>query len=326
MPTPFDLYTTHQVYLEGYKEGEAQTHADMFDEITAVIVLLLNRMGYENMGEIPRKELDRFIAQVNTRVRDIFHREANLTLASLKKFMAVDRTMTLKIMGMLETNMPSTRLDRMWSEAVNAPIPGIGIEPKVILAGVMAAILADTRKSIKIAYASNLTMRDLLASIVGTRAKNYKDGLVNKMRRQFNSAVSSTIQHISSFVTFKLGSLVATQYMWSAILDSRTTDICRSRNGNIYQFKDGPRPPAHYNCRSYIIPLSVPEITEPPTFYSWVKDQPSRVQNDALGAVRGRELREGKLKSTDLPGFDYTRPLTLNQYETRLNQILSEVA
>lgn len=64
----------------------------------------------------------------------------------------------------------------------------------------------------------------------------------------------------SAFTDPELGDFVeALEY--SAILDSRTTDICSSLDGRIHPI-DSPewnriRPPNHYNCRSILVPVTV---------------------------------------------------------------------
>ena len=54
------------------------------------------------------------------------------------------------------------------------------------------------------------------------------------------------------------------EYRWVAVLDERTTDLCRSRHDKVYRF-DGPNPlpPAHWNCRSHIEPVLEPVEDEP---------------------------------------------------------------
>ena len=48
-------------------------------------------------------------------------------------------------------------------------------------------------------------------------------------------------------------------FQFSAVLDNRTTDICRSLDGKTFTFEDGTglefRPPLHFNCRSIILPV-----------------------------------------------------------------------
>lgn len=52
-------------------------------------------------------------------------------------------------------------------------------------------------------------------------------------------------------------------YQYSAVLDGRTTEICRGLHGK--QFKKGtePIPPLHFNCRSILIPITIFEDLEP---------------------------------------------------------------
>jgi SPP1 gp7 family putative phage head morphogenesis protein len=42
---------------------------------------------------------------------------------------------------------------------------------------------------------------------------------------------------------------------WVAKLDSHTTPICRELDDQIFPLDKGPRPPAHYNCRSTVAPV-----------------------------------------------------------------------
>ena len=45
------------------------------------------------------------------------------------------------------------------------------------------------------------------------------------------------------------------QVEWVSVLDSHTTDYCRGQDGKLYDVGVGPRPPAHYNCRSITQPV-----------------------------------------------------------------------
>lgn len=43
---------------------------------------------------------------------------------------------------------------------------------------------------------------------------------------------------------------------WVSTLDGRTTPICQKRDGRTYPINEGPRPPAHWNCRSTTVPIT----------------------------------------------------------------------
>jgi SPP1 gp7 family putative phage head morphogenesis protein len=82
---------------------------------------------------------------------------------------------------------------------------------------------------------------------------------------------------------------------WVSVLDGRTTDVCRARDGKVYPVDSGPRPPAHIGCRSVVIKRLI--WTDPiarETYPEWLKRQPAKVQDNILGPTRGKLFREGK--------------------------------
>ena len=52
-------------------------------------------------------------------------------------------------------------------------------------------------------------------------------------------------------------------YQYSAILDSRTSDICLGLDGKFFKEGDQPIPPMHFNCRSLLIPITKYEDFKP---------------------------------------------------------------
>jgi SPP1 gp7 family putative phage head morphogenesis protein len=58
---------------------------------------------------------------------------------------------------------------------------------------------------------------------------------------------------------------VVSGYQYSAILDDRTTEICRGLHGKIFKAGNQPIPPMHFNCRSMLIPITVYEPFDPDT-------------------------------------------------------------
>lgn len=53
-------------------------------------------------------------------------------------------------------------------------------------------------------------------------------------------------------------------FQYSAIIDERTTDYCDCMDERIFRIEDMPaiNPPAHYNCRSFTVPITQVEIDE----------------------------------------------------------------
>jgi len=325
MADPLDPYVRHQVYVEGYKNGETASADATFEEVSAVVLLVVTKLGVGNLGELTKRQMLTMVSDIKAKVKTIFNKTADLTEANIAKFLAAD----IKVTGqMVEATAGKPigygAVNLTWSNVANTPIAGVGVEPSVLLPATLTAMLADLSALVKRGYADSQEVADFTRELVGTNAHKYRDGLINKMKRRWTTAVQTMIQHTSSMVAFKLQSLVSENYTWCAVLDSRTTEICRDRNGRVYAYRNGPRPPAHWNCRSFTVPLTITEAM--PTFYAWVSRQPVAIQNDVLGPARARELRTGLLKADDLPGFDRTRPLTVTEYAGKVDQILTEVA
>jgi len=64
---------------------------------------------------------------------------------------------------------------------------------------------------------------------------------------QVNNAASQQVYEANQDVTKK--------YRYLATLDSRTSAICRSLDGKVFEYGKGPTPPVHFNCRSTTIPI-----------------------------------------------------------------------
>lgn len=119
---------------------------------------------------------------------------------------------------------------------------------------------------------------------------------------------------------------------WVSTLDMRTSAVCRARDGQRYPRKLGPRPPAHYNCRSIRIPIVADEfailrkgstrasmdgpVSSQATYQSWLRNQPKAVQDEVLGIERAKLFRSGQI---DLQGFvdDAGREYTLDELKAR---------
>jgi len=116
-------------------------------------------------------------------------------------------------------------------------------------------------------------------------------------------------------------------YVIVATLDVRTSDICKDFDGRQVLYSDSyqPMPPFHYNCRTTTQPWFVDE--DPPTdetYYSWLKRQPTDVQNEALGSKKAAEFRAGNLKGDDLKGAAANRlnqPLSLDKLKKKRRNI-----
>ena len=82
-------------------------------------------------------------------------------------------------------------------------------------------------------------------------------GVAGITRRSIEATVRTAINHVSSEAQalFVAKNPYIKQEIYTATLDSRTTLICASNDGEVFSAGEGPRPPLHYNCRSRRVPF-----------------------------------------------------------------------
>ena len=173
------------------------------------------------------------------------------------------------------------------------------------------------RKTLRLGMVEGESIPDLTRRMMGTRKMNYTDGLLQIPRRHatamVRTIVNSTSNAAANLVYRENGDLIK-GLRWTSTLDGRTSPICRARDGEIFPVDSGPRPPAHVNCRSFIVPilkswkeLGIPatemdegtrasmngQVPGDTTYQTWLKDQPEEFQRDVLGPARFALFQKG---------------------------------
>lgn len=147
---------------------------------------------------------------------------------------------------------------------------------------------------------------------------------ISLKRNQVETLIRTSTNHLATQArneTMKENEDVLDGYEWVATLDSRTSLICASRDGIIYPVSDdpekSPKPPAHYGCRSTIVPAVKPEfdlladederrpfvgpngkkgvIDGKITYEKWLRKQPKDFQIQVLGRARQELFAKNKL-------------------------------
>lgn len=323
-----DAITKHQIFLLRYSAGREKEAENYIDEITEKV-----------LSELEKDEL------------------STLTVAKLKAFLKNLEEFQEKVYSDMEGKILSD-VDELsveeadWSTGLFSKFLD-GIEPPskedyqlAILAGaiplagktIMSLIRAFKRKKIT---QTAQTIRDGVTQrepneIISNRVRS-----INPLQKK---QVGSLIRTINNFTSVQARDVAMRQnidffdgYEWIAVLDSRTSLICASRDGTIYPFtndpKKSPKPPAHFSCRSSISPRLKPgfegretknprrrargsggvtTVQQKTTYQSWLIRQSAQFQDEVLGKTKGRLFRRGKLeldKFVDSSG----KTLTLDQ-------------
>tara|TARA_R110002020_G_scaffold41325_6_gene121996 strand:+ start:165 stop:2495 length:2331 start_codon:yes stop_codon:yes gene_type:complete len=163
-----------------------------------------------------------------------------------------------------------------------------------------------------------------------------------QVRRHVRTVTRTATNHIASNArdaTYAENKDIIKKVRYVATLDSRTSDVCQSLDGQEFPVGQGERPPMHHQCRSTTVPitmswkelgitgakdvrlggralrdvktglsgLSPKEIS----YGQWLKAQPADVQNQIFGVKQADLLRSGKLQFAQF--FDNGRKLSIGE-------------
>jgi SPP1 gp7 family putative phage head morphogenesis protein len=189
------------------------------------------------------------------------------------------------------------------------------------------------RQAVQISYTEGETIDQMVRRVRGTKAAQFRDGILEINRRGAETLVRTAVNHTANAARNELYNAnddLVKGVQWVATLDARTTLLCASRDGTMYPVDSGPRPPAHPNCRSTTVPVlkswkelgiklgDAPEGTRASmdgqvpastTYQTFLTGKPTEFQDDVLGATRGKLFREGGLtldRFVDRAGQEYT--------------------
>lgn len=214
----------------------------------------------------------------------------------------------------LATNVPTTA--QVVAAATARPFNGRFLRDWLSEAEEGAARRA--RDVIRQGFIEGRSAADVARQLRGTRANQYRDGVLEVSRRGAEAMVRTANSHYASVASRETyEAMGVTKVRFIATLDSRTTMICAGLHNTVHPLEKFPWPPRHINCRSVASPevKGLPPI-EAPSYEDWLRRQPTEVQDQVLGRTRARLWRAGEIsidRFTDSRG----RILTLEELKKR---------
>ena len=161
--------------------------------------------------------------------------------------------------------MEGVAASQVWAAATAKPFTISPGSMAKTLGDYIAGMSASERRRIEDAVTTGIvngtTTQDIVRSVWGAvkdRDTSMGSAGVIKTRRGAEMLVRTAIKHVSAVAhdqTYRANSDLIKSLQWQATLDSRTTPICQGRDNKIYPVDSGPRPPAHANCRSAMVPV-----------------------------------------------------------------------
>lgn len=204
-------------------------------------------------------------------------------------------------------------------------------------------------------FAEGQTNDQILTALRGTKELRFKDGVFETVNRNAKTIVRTAIQNAANSARQEVwsdNSDIITGVEWVSTLDSHTTEECQALDGQIFPVDSGPRPPAHYGCRSTTAPvladdlkvlqtggqrpskgenkagdLVTKKVSANTTYFEWIKTQPDSFTEKVLGVNRSQLLKSGELTVSqfrDLQLNSNFQPMTLAEMKITAKETLGK--
>lgn len=314
-----DQAIQHAIYLRRFSTGLANR-----------IIKLLNRVDDDVAGQIRKGSLDKtsrlnkILEEIRIINRDI-HKEVGKELRTeLKALARYEADLQAKLVAGDKTPIVLSP-DVLGAMVDDEPFQGRTL--KDWLYNLRESSYNRVKDTINIGVVQGETTDQIVNRVLGLKRLRYTDGVNEMNRRAATAVIRTAVTHTTSkadeAVYQRQKNIQGVQY--SAILDSRTTPICASLDGQVFKVGEGPRPPQHFNCRSTTIPVFKGQEPFEETYNEWLKRQSKEFQDDILGNTRGRLFRDGGLAMDRFVDPKRGQFWTLDQLKSKENEAFNLV-
>ncbi len=240
-----ESFISHQVLLQRNASHEVNELApfiqQMRDEVRRQVLLFGDDNRTRKNLEKLLRDLEDILDGITTDWQDKLTEDLQ-TLAGYEAYWTT-KTLTANVDAEFVTPAP----DQVWSAVKWNPL-ALNDKPADLF-GMMAG-WGDTEVNrlvtgVKMGFVQGKTTRQIVKEVVGA------GGLADISQRNAATVIRTALNHVSTQAreaTYKKNSDIVEKYEWVSTLDSRTSTICRSRDGQKYEIGKGPLPPAHPNC------------------------------------------------------------------------------
>lgn len=303
----------HQIFIQRFGSGVGKKTVEALQAVTDAAIRRLMS------GDLTDFQVDRLRllgADMQLQYRTMIDGNLQERMQELKDFALYEAEFS---QGLLETNIAGS---------VNLPTPdqinaAVDLSKMKVNDGKFLS-MTDVFKSFTNKGARQIAQEISDGAILGETNRQIADRLERLSGLHKNQAMTITRTATNNVATVARTQVmqenedVLDGYEWVAALDNRTTILCGSLDGQVFSFNDpdAPKPPAHFNCRSTIVPKVKPEFTlgadiegERPAigadgkeqigagtnYETWLRRQPAAFQDEVLGKERGKLFRGKKL-------------------------------
>lgn len=328
---PRDIVTRHQVYLERLKSGYINDYGVAIRGADKAIGEVLQALRVESLGELTRKQLQELLTALREAQAAYYAKAMENLTQNFIALAAAETVFEEKLVSTL-SQAKLRSVANAYAVALRQPISATGELLEPFLTDLSAREIKRVEDEVMKSLAQGRTISQTVSAVRGTKKNNYLDGVLQRNWTDARTVIRTATQHVSSTSRAALwaaNSDIIDSYQIVATLDGKTSQQCKSLDGEVFKLGKGPRPPFHPNCRTTTVPYFGDDtggtrssetgyVKGSTTYYEWLKQQPESFQIDALGPTRAKLFRSGGLSAKEFSDLNLGRnfrPLTLSEMQ-----------
>lgn len=337
-----DIAVRHQVFLERFKTNEATNFAKAFDVLNVATMEVVNALAVPNLGELSKTKLREALAELRATNLFVLKEAQDDLFSNLEKLAGVESGFEARTFGFIKASirLKVPKAADAYADALAKPLSVNGQLLESFMGKWGMAEVDRVNDTVRKAWAEGWPVDRLTTAINGTKKLGYSDGIIGPpgtsaavARRNARAIARTAVQHVASaarMATWEANADVVSGYRFVATLDSRTSQVCRTLDGQFFELDAGPVPPVHIGCRSTTVAEVDPAldfldegatrssengyVPADQSYYDWLKEQPADFQDEAIGKTRAKLFRDGGLSVDEFAALNLNRnfqPLTL---------------
>ncbi len=310
-----DDYIERQVVVERAKAGLTKDYEKLILQTDQAVRDLLAGK------DLTDRDLRSAVVELRKRVNQLYQEQYTETMSFLQQLYSLEEVWASETLYNL---IPYSN----WDAVLKNPIQATGELLEPFVKDLSSRQIKRIGNAINVGRSQGETIDQIVRRVRGTKARNFRDGVIRKGLDDARTVVRTAVQHASTQARMNTwGELDIDEYDYIATLDGKTSDKCKAFD-QIRTFKigKGPIPPVHPNCRSTIIPHMGKNsgtrssldgyVSADMGYYDWLKTRSPDFQDFALGPTRGKLFRDGGLSAQDFADLQLSKnfePLTLEE-------------
>lgn len=329
-----DLEIRHQVHLQRLSSGVLKRLIRILDRADAEIVEKLRSRGATLEGSFTSVRLGQLLqalAEVNREAHTIVARELRDELGAVAVYEAGFQRDLLRSAIPVRIDVVTPSAETLRAAVTAQPFQGRLLKEWVSeLSDAKARRLRD---AIRLGVVQGEMTDQIVRRVRGTKALNYRDGVMEIGRRGAEAMVRTAVSHTTGAAQealYAANSDIIAKEQWVATLDTRTCPQCMALDGKTFELGKGTKRPAHIGCRCVRVPVTkswrelgididdLPagtrasmngQVSATETYGTWLRKQSAETQDEALGPTRALLFRKGGLdvdRFTNRAGDDLT--------------------